>query len=158
MNTDYNDEQNYTYRNYRNETDPYYNQLRRPQPVSGMSIAALILGILSIICCCCGIGGVVLGTTGIIISIISRKEGPMQTNAKIGLGLSVTGLVLGLIMTIFLIVFYINSDSTDWNRTYDFYEYHQTQPYESSPYNDIQKTPYSRELDDYIDHYGHQEV
>lgn len=74
-------------------------------PASPMAIASLVMGILSLVLCCCiGIGGIVLGALGIIFAILSRKGKSMETMAKVGLGLSITGVVLGLITAVFFFI------------------------------------------------------
>lgn len=77
---------------------PHY---RRP---SGMSTAALVMGILSLpAVCILGIGGFVFGGLGILFAVLSRDDTPMETNAKIGLGLSIAGILLScFIFLIFL--------------------------------------------------------
>ena len=60
-----------------------------PKPTNGLAIACLVVGILSIVTCCCGLGGVIFGCTGIFLAVMSRENRLMPTNAKIGLGLSI---------------------------------------------------------------------
>ena len=55
---------------------------------NGMSIASLVMGILSLVCCCCGYVGIALGALGIIFALLSRQDEPMNTQAKVGLILS----------------------------------------------------------------------
>ncbi|MDC7290794.1 DUF4190 domain-containing protein [Blautia schinkii] len=155
----YDEQQNYTNRgNY--EYNGYQRPPKTPQPVSGMSIAALILGVLSIVCSCCGAGGIIFGALGIIIAVMSKGHESMQTPSKIGLGLSIAGLVLGIILTIMLFAF---SSYIDTDQRIQSFEY-ETQPYEESPYgqdpaeeypddsyryyNGPQDMPYSRDLQD----------
>ena len=69
------------------------------------------MGILSLVLCCCiGIGGIVLGALGIIFAILSRKGKSMETMAKVGLGLSITGVVLGLITAVFFFIGMLAND------------------------------------------------
>ena len=72
----------------------------------GMSIAALVMGILSLICCCCGYLGIACGALGIIFALLSRQDGPMDSKAKTGLVLSGIGLALGLISTVMFLILY----------------------------------------------------
>ncbi len=61
----------------------------------GWSIVALVSGIISVICCCLGIAGIVLGAVAIASSIISRKAlGYFD-------GLSIAGLILGVFGVVF---------------------------------------------------------
>ena len=80
-------------------------------PASPMAIASLVMGILSLVLCCCfGIGSIVLGALGIIFAILSRKEKPMETMAKVGLGLSIGGVIIGLIIAVFFFISMLTSD------------------------------------------------
>lgn len=91
--------------NYSYPVPPPY---RRP---SGMSTAALVMGILSLpSICILGIGGFIFGGLGILFAVLSRDSTPMETNAKIGLGLSIAGIVLSCI--IFLIIIGISTFQT----------------------------------------------
>lgn len=143
-------------RNYNNYQ--YQRPPKAPQPVSGMSIAALILGALSIVCSCCGIGGIIFGSLGIIIAVMSKGQEPMQTNSKIGLGLSIVGLVLGIILTIVFFALGSYAGSSEYIQSYEY----EPEPYEASPYDDYpndsydyrnnepQFTPYSKDLEDLL--------
>lgn len=57
----------------------------------GWSLASMISGILSVICCCTGYAGIVFGVLAIIFAVISRR------NLGYFDGMSVAGLVLGII-------------------------------------------------------------
>jgi len=73
--------------------------------------AVLILGILSIITCCCyGIFSIILGTIGIVLANKDAKlyvENPTvysnYNNLKIGKILNIIGIVLGIIYLIYVI-------------------------------------------------------
>lgn len=67
---------------------------------NNMALASLIVGVLSILLCCCGGFGVILGAVGVVLAILSRGREPMENNAKIGLGLSIGGIVLGIAVLI----------------------------------------------------------
>lgn len=73
---------------------------RRVPPKNNMALASLIVGILSILLCCCGGFGVILGAVGVVLAILSRGREPMENTAKIGLGLSIGGIVLGIVVLI----------------------------------------------------------
>ncbi len=66
---------------------------RRP---NSMATASLILGVLSLISSIGGLGGMVFGGLGITFAILSRETRRMDTTGRVGLGLSIGGLVLGL--------------------------------------------------------------
>ncbi|MCI8814409.1 MAG: DUF4190 domain-containing protein [Lachnospiraceae bacterium] len=76
---------------------PPYNA---PKKSNNMALASLLLGILSLVLCCCGGFGVILGAVGIVLAILSRGNEPMETSAKVGLGLSIGGIVLGIIVLV----------------------------------------------------------
>ena len=71
---------------------------------NGMSIASLVMGILSLVCCCCGYVGISLGALGIIFALLSRQDEPMNTQAKVGLILACVGIALKVISIILLLV------------------------------------------------------
>ena len=61
----------------------------------GWSVVSLVSGIISVICCCLGVSGIILGAVAIISSIISRKTlGYFD-------GLSIAGLILGIFGLVF---------------------------------------------------------
>lgn len=109
--------QSYNYGQYQTGQTPnygpggtqQYNNAYRPQPPvksNSFALVALIMGIASILLACCsGIGGVVMGSLGIIFAIISRGKEPMCTQAKIGLGVSIAGIVLGIIVFVASLLF-----------------------------------------------------
>lgn len=76
--------------------------------LKGLSIAGLIVGIASLLCCAFPCLNCVLGIVGLILSIIAKKkkaEGP----ATGGLITSIIGLVLSLIVIlVWLIIIIIN--------------------------------------------------
>lgn len=62
-----------------------------------MAMASLVMGILSLVSCCCTCLAVVLGALGIIFAFLSRGEGEMNKQAKAGLILSAAGLAVSLL-------------------------------------------------------------
>ena len=86
-------------------TNTDYNA--QPEPVSnGFAIASLVMGILSIITCCCYFLSILFGILGIIFSCVQPKdsEGKKPTMATVGLILSIIGVVIGLSIIIFNVV------------------------------------------------------
>ena len=72
----------------------------------GLSIASLILGILSVLCCALPCLNFILAVVGLILAIVAKKknaEGP----SLVGLILSIVGIVLALLAIIFYIVYFI---------------------------------------------------
>lgn len=78
---------------------PYYQQPPYRPSGNGMVAASLVMGILSLLLTCCGLS-YVFGALGIIFALLSRKNGPMDPQAKIGIGLSIAGSVLGIVIIV----------------------------------------------------------
>ena len=85
------------YSSQNNEQDyAYQTVMRNGRPKNmGFSVASLALGILSVVCCCLGYGGAILGALAVAFSIISKK--------RLGYfdGMSIAGLVLGIFGFVF---------------------------------------------------------
>ena len=77
--------------------DSYYQHPTYRPGGNGMVTASLVMGILSLLLTCCGLS-YVFGALGIIFALLSRKNGPMDPQAKIGMGLSIAGSVLGIVI------------------------------------------------------------
>lgn len=76
------------------------NYTAAEEPVSnGFAIASLVMGILSILTCCCTITGILFGILGIIFYFVQAKdsEGKRPTQATIGLILSIIGIVIAIV-------------------------------------------------------------
>lgn len=69
---------------------------------NGMALASLVMGIMSLVCCCCSWLGTPCGALGIIFALLSKGDEPMSSQAKTGLILSIVGIALGVIL-IFLL-------------------------------------------------------
>lgn len=67
---------------------------------NGMAITSLVMGILSLVTCCCGWIALVLGILGIIFAILSRGEDSMCSQAKAGLILSIIGVSIAILVII----------------------------------------------------------
>lgn len=88
------------------------NKVNQPTPRSTnvLSIASLILGVLSCVSCCIGIHpfltGMPLGSgiLAIVFSNGSRRDGVRDSNAKAGLICGIVGLVIASIIVIFWII------------------------------------------------------
>ena len=79
------------------------NAARTASGNRSMSIASLVMGILSLLCCCCGYAGIAFGALGIIFALLSRQDGPMDTQAKVGLALSCVGAALAVLSVLLLL-------------------------------------------------------
>jgi hypothetical protein len=85
-----------------NDNLNYYQPPPPPAPTNGKSIAALVLGILSIV------GpyiGFLLGIVAIILSAISLKE--IRIRNEQGRGLAIAGLVCGIVGTVLYAVLFL---------------------------------------------------
>lgn len=111
----------YSNRNYNNLGNPN----NPPVPDSnGMSAAALVLGIASLVLTCCSGGfGFPVAALGIIFALLSRRGRHMNTQAKVGLGLSIGGIVLAVITVVLSMVILFSSGifstMTDMMNQYD---------------------------------------
>ena len=64
----------------------------------GYSIASMVCGILGLLCCCCGWFGLILSIAGIVLGIISLKK-----NCE-GRGMAIAGIVCGGIGACFTLI------------------------------------------------------
>lgn len=71
---------------------------------NALAIIALICGILSLVCCACYGAGILPGIVGIILGVLGMKKCPKAGMAKVGMILSIVGIVLGIIMLIVTII------------------------------------------------------
>ena len=70
-----------------------------PQPSTGTAIASLVLGILSVLCCCSNVPALIMAVAGIVLGVYSYKKDPLsRTTSILGIVLSGIGLVLALIV------------------------------------------------------------
>jgi hypothetical protein len=76
------------------ESNKSYIEMRS----AGMSVAAMIMGILGLVMSCCVYPAIVFGSLAIIFALLSRG-GEMHTNgyAKAGLILGIIGIVCGIL-------------------------------------------------------------
>ncbi|MFD0694002.1 DUF4190 domain-containing protein [Paenibacillus sp. GCM10027628] len=79
---------------YLNGTQPPFQQQPQSSQTNGKSIAAMVLGILSIVI---PYVGIILGIIAIVLSRIASKE--IQLRGEQGKGFAITGLVCGIIGT-----------------------------------------------------------
>ena len=74
-------------------------QLERP---NGFAIASMVCGILAIVVCCTGILGIPLGALSILFAVLSKRRGRKLPGMSLaGILLSVAGILLGLLMTVY---------------------------------------------------------
>jgi hypothetical protein len=85
----------------------------------GWSVASMVVGIVSVVCCCLGWSGLILGTMAIVLSVVSRKSlGYFD-------GMSIAGLVLGIFGFVFgvsLLVGNMIMDESFWQSFMEEFE------------------------------------
>lgn len=145
---DYN--QNYPYG--RQEKSNVPPQL--PEKTNPFVIASLVCGICSVVLCCTGILSVPLGALGILFTILACQKGKSMSPMSItGLVLSIIGLVLGLIMSVYVMAVYLSAFAygnavEDGNNCYDYYD-----NYDDYDFNDHYDDDYNDDYNDYYDDY-----
>lgn len=72
------------------------------QPTDAKAVVSLVMGILSIVACCCYGIGIVPAIVGLILAIISKKKNPSGV-ATAGLICSIIGLVFSVIAIIYFV-------------------------------------------------------
>lgn len=94
--------------NYQDNTSQYYtasvysdNPNPQGESTSGFAIASLILGIISILSCCCWGGGIVFAIPGIIMGISANKKWKSGVGTS-GIVCSIVGAVLNALMLIMI--------------------------------------------------------
>lgn len=146
----------------------YYNinsQPQEPQPVpeppkrsSGFSTAALVMGICSFVLLCCG-AGTIFGALGIIFALLSRRSRTMDGTAKVGLGLSIAGTIVSLIVYIVYFTYIIQSpEFRSIMQNYDYY--YNNDGYYDDYYDDYDDYYDNNSINDLLDRYynGEQDI
>lgn len=96
LNKDFN---NQNYNEFNGGNMNFAPQQPGKDPGHGLAIASLVLGIISILSCCCVYLSVLVGVVGVVLAIISKSKsysGTMETMAKVGMTLSIIGVVLSV--------------------------------------------------------------
>ncbi len=75
---------------------------------NNMALASMIVGIVSIVMCCCCFLGAGLGSLAVILAMLSKTSDTFENNAKIGLITGIIGLVLGMISVVVWIMVIAN--------------------------------------------------
>ena len=81
--------------------------VNEPDPGHGMAIASLVLGIVSILSCCCVYLSVVAGVVGVVLAILSKnksKNNKFEGLAIAGLICSIIGVVISVGYIIYVLV------------------------------------------------------
>ena len=98
MNEDWNNQ--YQQDNNNEQEYAFQTLTRNGRPKTlGWSVASMVVGIVSVVCCCFGWSGIVLGIGAVLLSIVSRKTlGYFDGMSIAGLVLGIFGLVFGIAM------------------------------------------------------------
>lgn len=96
------EENNSTYNNtYYNRDVPHYDSSKKRNNMEGTSIASLVCGILSLLCCCAPYFGIILSLAAITLGIISIKNGYAGKNLAIaGICCGSVSIVLWLLLIV----------------------------------------------------------
>ena len=92
----YQNEESSQFGNYSDQDYAFQTLMRNGKPKTlSWSVASLVVGIMSVVCCFLGWSGIILGIAAILLSVLSRK--------KLGFfdGMSVAGLILGIFGFVF---------------------------------------------------------
>ena len=94
-------------------TDTSTNEVQKPSNGNiGFSIASMVCGILSILCCCFTYLGIILAIAAIVLGIVSLKK-----NAD-GRGMAIAGLItggVGAVLAIIVLIMAAGASSIDPN-------------------------------------------
>ena len=66
----------------------------------GKAVAALVLGIVSLLGLCIPLAGIICGIIAIILAVMAKKEGSTDGKQKAGMILGIIGIVISIIMWI----------------------------------------------------------
>lgn len=70
-----------------------------------LAVVSLVCGAASLLLVCClGPFAIIPAIAGLVLAFISKKDEPMDMMAKIGLGLSIGGIVIGFVVLFLLII------------------------------------------------------
>lgn len=139
------------YQPYSNQQPPYFDKRS-----SGMATAAMILGIIGLSLVCCPYVSIPCGALAIIFALLSRGgERTCSTRGQTGLILGILGLSLGILFTIFALLYsFVLSNEAAQNRALyrdiymDIYEKTYDDAYENT-YRDLYENIY-RDMDLYM--------
>lgn len=107
-----NDQSNSNYQDNTGSLQTNSQPAGEQKETNALAIVSLILGIIAIICSCCGWVGIIFGIAGIICAVFANKQGKSGL-AKAGLICSIVGIALGLILTILVVVMGVGVGMTD---------------------------------------------
>ncbi len=107
MNNDFNPNEQNTNTGSTPETPLYFDAgplgFEQNKVPTGFAVASLVLGIISIVCCCLYPVALALGILAIVFAVINRRQAGTFS------GLSTAGLVLGIVGTVLALYLLIDS-------------------------------------------------
>ena len=87
---------------YQNPDNSNPTPTPQPNQANGFAIASMVLGILAVVVCCTGVLGIPLGALSILFAALSKRRGKKMPGMSLtGIWLSIVGIILGLLMTIY---------------------------------------------------------
>lgn len=107
----FNNEQNNTFENYSVEQPV---EVVAEKKSDALAVVSLVMGILSILLCCCYGIGIVFGIAGIICGALAKKKGQSGGLSTAGLVCSIVGSVFSVIAIIYYAwaIAFVASDPT----------------------------------------------
>lgn len=97
-----------------------YQQPAPPRKANGFAIASMVCGIVSLVCCCAGLG-LPLGALALLFAILTRRKGQqMNPMAITGIVTGIIGLLTGLYFSLEVLVVY--TDPEFQQEMYDSFE------------------------------------
>ncbi len=113
-----------------------------PPPVrpesNGYAIASLILGVVSLVLCCCCPVSIVTSILAIVFAILSRQGQPMNGKALGGMICGIVSIAITVVSIVFTVAMYSETNAEDFMQFYeefssnevpaDFNNYHVAPP------------------------------
>ncbi len=96
----------------------------------GLGIASMVLGIISVVICCCYGIGLLLAIPGLILGLVAKKSpetGKRSGFALAGIIISAISIGLNLIWLIYVIYIIFHVDISDYSDYSEFWRYFQDQ-------------------------------
>ena len=86
---------------------------RAPQRHSGFAVASMVCGIIAMAVCCTGVLGIPAGALSILFAVLSKRKGQRLSPLSLsGILLSVFGILLGLMTTVYSFYMVIHDPAT----------------------------------------------
>lgn len=117
----YNDYYAYNDHSNRYNANPYQvSWNRKDEAPTAFAVAALVFGILSIVCCCGGFISAIFGVLAIVFAAIFLSKQPSQKGVAVaGLVCGIVGLVLSVLMIVFIVIGKVSSVDDSENYYWD---------------------------------------